>query len=235
MKISKYKDWEDKFFDGEELTPEEELFLKENIDHPYFSFLEEEKQDKMDLSFDDFLTKIEEPKVISMPKRKSFVNNYWMAASLIMIFGLIGFWTFKTPEIVEPSLISHKDANAVESIKIEESRLEEKVAGKRNQNLTIAKIEPPKVAENRIVKVTNNKKVEKVKTYQPEIIDRTMSTQDYNPNYVIVNGKPIYSEAEAIAVAENAINFFASNVSQTIDEAEPARNVSRDLHQVINF
>jgi hypothetical protein len=37
------------------LTPEEHLFLKNESDNPYFSFLNEEKQDKLDISFDDFL------------------------------------------------------------------------------------------------------------------------------------------------------------------------------------
>ena len=50
------------------------------------------------------------------------------------------------------------------------------------------------------------------------------STSDYNPNYVIINGKPIYDENEAIAVTENAFNYFASNVTQTINHAESAQN-----------
>ena len=89
MKTDKYKDWESKFFDGEELTPEEELFLKNESDNPYFSFLKEEKQEKLDISFEDFLnisTKLnvkEEPKVIPMPIKKSSSKVYWLAGSLL--------------------------------------------------------------------------------------------------------------------------------------------------------
>ena len=66
MKTDRYKDWESKFFEGEELTPEEDLFLKNESDNPYFSFLKEEKKEKLDLNFEDFLKKTEEPKIIPM-------------------------------------------------------------------------------------------------------------------------------------------------------------------------
>ena len=80
MKTDRYKDWESKFFEGEELTPEEELFLKNESDNPYFSFLKEEKQEKLDIGFEDFLNKAtkqnvtEEPKIVALPvaKKKSY-------------------------------------------------------------------------------------------------------------------------------------------------------------------
>ena len=61
------------------------------------------------------------------------------------------------------------------------------------------------------------------------------SDSDYNPNYVIINGKPIYNEQEAIAVTEDTFNFFASNVTQTINHAESAQNVSEDVIKIIKF
>ena len=44
MKTDKYKDWEYRFFEGEELSPEEEQLLKQESDDPYFSFLREDKE-----------------------------------------------------------------------------------------------------------------------------------------------------------------------------------------------
>ena len=61
------------------------------------------------------------------------------------------------------------------------------------------------------------------------------SDSDYNPNYVIINGKPVYNEQEAIAVTEDTFNFFASNVTQTINHAESAQNVSEDVIKIIKF
>ena len=97
MKTDRYKDWESKFFEGEELTPEEDLFLKNESNNPYFSFLKEEKKEKLDLNFEDFLnisTKLdvtEEQKIIPMQvaRRKTY-SQYWMAASLILLMGITG-------------------------------------------------------------------------------------------------------------------------------------------------
>ena len=57
MKTDRYKDWESRFFAGEELSPEEHLFLKNESDNPYFSILDEEKKEKLDIKFEDFLKK----------------------------------------------------------------------------------------------------------------------------------------------------------------------------------
>lgn len=61
------------------------------------------------------------------------------------------------------------------------------------------------------------------------------SDSEYNPNYVIINGKPIYSEQEAIAITEDTFNYFASNVTQTINQAESAQNQSLDFYRILNF
>ena len=52
---------------------------------------------------------------------------------------------------------------------------------------------------------------------------------------MIINGKPVYNEQEAIAVTEDTFNFFASNVTQTINHAESAQNVSEDVIKIIKF
>ncbi|MBN9337613.1 MAG: hypothetical protein J0I88_07170, partial [Chryseobacterium sp.] len=111
MKTDRYKDWESRFFEGEELTPEEHLFLKNESDNPYFSFLNEEKQDKLDISFDNFLKKTEEPKIIALPivKRKSY-TQYWMAASLVILMGITGLWMFNNPENIAPQIANHNVA-----------------------------------------------------------------------------------------------------------------------------
>ena len=66
-------------------------------------------------------------------------------------------------------------------------------------------------------------------------LNKVNSDSDYNPNYVIINGKPIYNEQEAIAVTEDTFNYFASNVTQTINHAESAQNVSEDVIKIIKF
>lgn len=236
MKTDRYKDWESKFFEGEELTPEEELFLKNESDNPYFSFLKEEKQEKLNISFDDFLKKAEAPKIVAIPtvKRKSY-TQYWMAASLVLLMGISGFWMFNNPEQIEPQIAKHTEMSKKTETKktspIEEITTQPILANKMS--------EPEIVKENQNIETQKpntqyaNHQPKSIKTnYQPQ--NQLASDSDYNPNYVIINGKPVYSEQEAIAVTEDTFNYFASNVTQTINHAESAQS-QVDFYRILNF
>jgi hypothetical protein len=50
--------------------------------------------------------------------------------------------------------------------------------------------------------------------------------EEYSADYVIVNGKKIYNEEEAIDITKEAFQLFASNVTKTINQAEPIKNLS---------
>ena len=47
--------------------------------------------------------------------------------------------------------------------------------------------------------------------------------EEYSADYVIVNGKKIYNEEEAIDITKEAFQLFASNVTKTINQAEPIK------------
>ena len=236
MKTDRYKDWESRFFEGEELTPEEHLFLKNESDNPYFSFLKEEKQDKLDISFDDFLNKTEEPKIVALPivKKKSY-TQYWMAASLVLLMGVTGFWMFNNPENIEPQIAKHTETpKKVETPKvspIENGSTQQPVLTQQNTQPKIQKVAKKNAAETTQFAYHQPKQIKT--DYQQQ--NQVNSDSDYNPNYVIINGKPIYNEQEAIAIAEDTFNFFASNVTQTINHAESAQNVSEDVIKIIKF
>jgi hypothetical protein len=242
MKTDRYKDWESKFFEGEELTPEEELFLKNESDNPYFSFVKEEKKEKLDISFEDFLKKTEEPKIVALPivKRKSY-TQYWMAASLVLLMGISGFWMFNNPENIAPQIANHtvkpKKVETQKTNLVEEnSKTKPVLANQESQNVIETK-------QDNAVKELVRQEFEKLMAQQnnptnqqeKQIQVPTESTSDYNPNYVIINGKPIYNEQEAIAVTEDTFNYFASNVTQTINHAESAQNQSLDFYRILNF
>ncbi|WP_312421336.1 hypothetical protein [Epilithonimonas sp.] len=240
MKTDRYKDWESRFFEGEELTPEEHLFLKNESDNPYFSFLNEEKQDKLDISFDDFLKKTEEPKIVALPivKRKSY-TQYWMAASLVLLMGICGFWMFNNPENIGPQVANHTEKpKKIETPKVspvEETQTQQPVLAQQD-----VQPEKPEIENKNIV--DNQQSTTQLAHHQPKQIKTEYQTQnqvnsdsDYNPNYVIINGKPIYNEQEAIAITEDTFNYFASNVTKTINHAESAQNQTVDFYKILNF
>ena len=245
MKTDRYKDWESKFFEGEELTPEEKLFLKNESDNPYFSFLKEEKQEKLDISFEEFLNKAtklnveEEPKIVALPiaKKKSY-TQYWMAASLVLLMGISGFWMFNNPDKIEPQIANHTEApKPVETPKAspaKETSTQQPVLAQKN-------IQPEKKIDKKKPVVDNQESKVQLASHQPKKIEENLNQNkvnpdsDYNPNYVIINGKPIYNEQEAIAVTEDTFNYFASNVTQNINHAESAQNQSLDFYKILNF
>lgn len=244
MKTDRYKDWESKFFEGEELTPEEELFLKNESENPYFSFLKEEKQEKLDISFEDFLKKTEEPKIVALPIKKTSYKMYWMAASLVLLMGISAFWMFNQPQKMEPGIAKNPDVpkkEIVDPVLPVEKTIEENSTPKP----VLANQESQKVdktANDKVVKELVRKEFEKLMAQQENQSNKeekqiqvpTESISDYNPNYVIINGKPIYDEGEAIAVTENAFNYFASNVTQTINHAESAQD-QVDFYRILNY
>lgn len=250
MKTDRYKDWESKFFEGEELTPEEELFLKNESENPYFSFLKEEKQEKLDISFEDFLnisTKLnvtEEPNIVALPIKKTSYKMYWMAASLVLLMGISALWMFNRPQKIEPTIARTPDVPKIEKVE-KVAPVEEIVKQTSTPEPILANKERQKVEEaknDKVVKELVRKEFEKLMAQQESSIKKeekqiqvpTESISDYNPNYVIINGKPIYDESEAIAVTENAFNYFASNVTETINHAESAQN-QVDFYRILNY
>lgn len=244
MKTDRYKDWESKFFEGEELTPEEELFLKNESENPYFSFLKEEKQEKLDISFEDFLKKTEEPKIIPIPIKKTSYKMYWMAASLVLLMGVSVFWMFNQPQKIEATIAKNPIVPKKEKIE-KVVPVDEMIEQTSTPKPVLANQETQKVdktADDTVVKELVRKEFERLMAQQEtesnkeekQIQVPTESISDYNPNYVIINGKPIYDEGEAIAVTENAFNYFASNVTQTINHAESAQN-QVDFYRILNY
>lgn len=238
MKTDRYKDWESKFFEGEELTPEEDLFLKNESDNPYFSFLKEEKQEKLNISFEDFLKKTEAPKIVALPalKKKSY-TQYWMAASIIMLMGITGFWMLDNPEQIEPQIAKHiENSSMIEAPQTVANDSTQAV--KTTENINAAAQAKVIVEEPQSQHKTQTKT--QYANHQPKTKETSAAQKQvnsdtaYNPNYVIINGKPVYSEAEAIAVTEDTFNYFASNVTQTINHAESAQS-RVDFYRILNF
>ena len=242
MKTDKYKDWESKFFEGEKLSPEEERLLKQESDDPYFSFLREEKKESMTMDFDDFLSKVEAaeekqvesttpiiPLVTAKPKFGSGLKNYWMAASLVMFMGVLGGYLFVNEEngdFNKPlNSVVKQDTEPVETEQTTPKDLGSQELEEPTKNDTEPNISEPTTIETKTPKVKHvATTVSKPETYQPvknnQAKPAVKSDVAYNPSYVMINGKPVYNEQEALALTEDAFNYLASNVSQTVDQAQ---------------
>lgn len=249
MKIDRYKDLEYNFFEGEALSPEEEQLLKEESNNPYFSFLKDEKEGKLEMSFDDFLSKAEgispnqnnaTPMIPLTKARPSFghgLKNYWMAASLVMFMGVLGGYLFvneESGEITKPLKTVVKQDTEPEAIIHTETTEQHSVVENPTQEQQISN--PNKKSPGKIIMAktattpASKQKVTSPATNKTKYTSRSQASDyAYNPNYVIINGKPVYNEQEAISLTEDAVNYLASNVSKTVDHAQSVKNLSLDF------
>ena len=209
--------------------------MNPNIDKEYQNIFRELKEEKMDWNFEDFLKKTEEKpeetKIIPLKKGSGGGNQkwYWMAASLVTLFGMMMFFN---SDITEPTLkpIASNESNPSEKpaqtniIKPTENQ-------KINSNSNIIKItknnvKPTKKINHEFRNEHQNIASQPSKTVEnsTEILENP--AEEYSADYVIVNGKKIYNEEEAIDITKEAFQLFASNVTKTINQAEPIKNLS---------
>lgn len=209
--------------------------MKPNIDKEYQNIFRELKEEKMDWNFEDFLKKTEEKpeetKVIPLQKKSGGGSQkwYWMAASLVTLFGMMMFFS---PDITEPTLkpIASNESNSSEKPAQTNTTKPTEIQDINNNSNTI------KVAENNVkpIKKINHEfrnehqniasQPSKTVENSHEILENPV--EEYSADYVIVNGKKIYNEEEAIDITKEAFQLFASNVTKTINQAEPIKNLS---------
>lgn len=191
----------DAYFAGKS-SKEDEKRLKSTVNDPFFKALKEEQDQTMDWSFDDFLAiaEQEEPvkKVGVFSFRKPF---YWAAASIaFVVFGTL--FLVRNTTIEQPQYAQNKD---VPSENINPNPTEEPVVE-----------EEIRLPEKTVVK-TVSKQIKR--TQIPEEIA-------YNPEYVIINGKPIYDLEEAKELTMNSLNLLANNVEKSVSEMENVKRLS---------
>lgn len=209
--------------------------MNPNIDKEYQNIFQELKEEKMDWNFEDFLKKTEEKpnETKRIPLKKGSGGGsqkwYWMAASLVTLFGMMMFFN---PDITEPTLKPIASNNRNPSQKPTQTKTT-KITENHNINSNSNTI---KVAENN---VKPTKKINHEFRNEHQNIASQPSTnvknsteilenpaEEYSADYVIVNGKKIYNEEEAIDITKDAFQLFASNVTKTINQAEPIKNLS---------
>lgn len=205
---------------------------KDSFQDKYQEIFQEMKEEKMNWNFDDFLAKTEEKpqdaKIVPLHKKSS---KQWMyiAASIVLIFGLVLFFNNDKTTLPNDTIASaiEKQKNNGEfaqvypetnniSVTQDSAKTTEKLTEKED---VVEKILPKKgrlkkTFRPRYVKLETQKNLEKTKT------------QEYNPNYVIINGHKIESEKEAIDVTKYSFHILSEKVSQTVASTE--KNINTD-------
>ncbi len=230
MKSGNYNELLDKFYAGTASTEEISLLQLEGLiseqDTLYAEALNAERAQKMNWEFEDFMKDISAEKVIAFPARSIWVKRILSAAAMVAaIVAVYVFWlqtsTNKIAVTPAPSIMvdSNKELIATPILpanKIKDTgRGREKTATASKQNIDYA--------------VNRHKKrpVQKsIKTADKTDVKTNADLQDY---LVIVNGKPVTNEADAVAIALESLGMISRNLTLTADELRPISRIKLKL------
>jgi hypothetical protein len=197
------------YFEGK-TSKEEEKWLKENTDDTYFTTLKEEQNQQMNWNFDDFVTTIEE----KTPEKRIGVFSfrktiYWIAAASVII-GVLGMFVVMQKNTINKSQYAQQQ----NVTKQPETKLT--VEADDNTSPTQILVEEKLPEEKKVITQKPRKEAPNPITEQPT----------YNPEYVVINGKPIYDLEEAKELAMSSLNLLASNVEKSVSCMESIKHLS---------
>lgn len=197
---------------------------KDKFQDKYNQIFQELKEEKMDWDFEDFLEKAEknsaDEKIVPIQKKGGGSNTqwFWMAASVALLFGL-GMFFRNTPEKnnVEPSIVSTNTSSVKKDVSKPVVENVGTVSVTRKIDVEPAKKKKSRYRNNAQYLAKNSvKHHHKSAQNDNEIIE-------YNPNFVIINGKPVATEEEAINYTKTALDMLGGNINSALENAEPVK------------
>lgn len=187
----------------------------------YQEIFQEIKEEKIDWNFEDFLQKTEESsydkKIVSIQKSSGNTKWFWLAASVVVIFGLgmIFKTSFEEPQI-QPKIAKNNTQEQV-NYPISVTQNGDQVSLTRK-----IEVEPAKKKKSRYRKAAQYLAQNSTKNHHNSAKSDDENIE-YNPNFVIINGKPVATEEEAIKYTKSAINLLGGNINCALESAEPVK------------
>jgi len=225
MEDKRLKELKDKYFNGQS-SLEEEKELKNSEDF-FFQSLNEEKNLKMEWSFEDFESNINESKKGNMWWNDSWIK-YAAAAVLLMSIGLALF--LNQQSAIQSPLLAKKEINDLkpadngpvghQRTEIVHPHTEDRIQViKRTKTLQTAEtVKRPKIG-----KQTESRAVKK------EVATESLESEtaaSYQADYVVLNGKPVANEQEAVELTLKSLGLLANNLENGVDKAMNIKQMS---------
>ncbi|PTT26194.1 hypothetical protein DBR28_17810 [Chryseobacterium sp. HMWF028] len=225
---------------------------KDQLQDKYNEVFQNIKEEKMDWSFEDFLQTAEgaEPgkdmaPVIPLEEKKkpSFPKWFWMAASVILIFGVGLFLNSNhsgTADVQDREKLVKDEILKQKSGFIEEnSDHQEQVAVNHTDSISGVKkdsvFQDNQVAEKDVMDEILPKRGRLKKETRPRYVSNSSNNKSindsasaYNDSYVIVNGKRISSEKEALDVTRYSFMKLGSEFKKTVASSQKNENLDSE-------
>ncbi|MEY8761111.1 hypothetical protein [Chryseobacterium tongliaoense] len=210
------------------------------------------KEEKMDWDFEDFLKKAEgkegdgetdhEAPVIPIGKNKpSFPKWFWMAASVVVLLGIGLIFNYNQDNTAknQAQFVENQIKNQKNDFIEENNDHEDQVAvNHTNDTISGAKkdsiFQENTVADKDVLDEILPKRGRLKKERKPKYVDNSSykkisrDSTSYNDSYVIVNGKRITSEKEAIDVATYSFMKMGSEFKKSVASSQKNENLNNE-------
>lgn len=230
MKSGNYNELLDKFYAGTASAEEISVLQLEGLineqDTLYAEALNAEREQKMNWEFEDFMKDISAEKVVAFPARKIWIKRILSAAAMVAaIVAAYIFWpqtsTNKIANIPASNILADSNKELIATAILPANEIKDTV--RATEKIEIA------AKKNRDYAVNTHKKRRVQKSIQPadkKDVKANANLQDYP---VIVNGKPITNEADAVAIARESLGMISRNLTLTADELKPIGRIKIKL------
>jgi len=228
MKRGNYDELIDKFYAGrasaEEISMLKNQGLLDDQDIFYAEALHSEREQKMDWDFADFMKEIPEAKVAPLPGRRVWMKRMMAAAATVATILLVYiFWPQhnNTGAVVHVPVINKQiDSNHNVAANPPVSEMKDSILLPGN-----ATIHPRPITSYTV----KTKKQNSPKSSKEAAKDKEEATASDENFMVMVNGKPITDEADAIAIMKESLSMISRDLTHTVNDLKPIGQIKIKL------
>lgn len=228
MKRGNYDELIDKFYAGKASVEEISMLKSEELlddqDIFYADALHSEREQKMDWDFADFMKEIPATKVAALPGRRVGIKRMMAAAATVatILFAYI-FWPQhdNSGEVAHVNIINKQiDSNDNVAANPPVSETKDSILLSGNATTHSRSITSYTVKTRKQNPTKSNKEAAK---------DKEGATASDENFMVMVNGKPITDEADAIAIMKESLSMISRDLTHTVNELKPIGQIKIKL------
>jgi len=228
MKSGNYDELIDKFYAGKASAEEISILKSEGLlddkDVFYADALHSEREQKMDWDFADFMKEIPATKVAALPGRRVWMKRMMAAAATVATILLAYiFWPQhdNTGEVIHVPVINKQiDSNHNVAANPPASEMKDSTLSSGNAKTHPRPITSYTIKTSKQIPPKSNKEAAKDKE------EATASDENF---MVMVNGKPITDEADAIAIMKESLSMISRDLTHTVNELKPIGQIKIKL------
>lgn len=195
------------------LSAKENQHLENILDQDYLDFLEQEREVKMDLSFDDFLSITAQNKVKKAKRKKNHIVNIITSIAACSLVGMGIFYSLE-------NTYDYKSQPQIEIINHQLNSEHLIVRSDVETNINI-QVEP--------LKKTNTIVPENIDAKSQKIKNEVIVSMNQPEELVIINGDVITNPEEAEKITLDALKLLAANMSKGGEAVNQLKHLSIEL------